>query len=173
MSKFVTAVAWMWLLWVAGAHAQSTQGLISGRIVDSQSGRPVAGNARWTRIARDWRASTLASFRTGFPYTVYSAFQIVGVANRRPNLVKPDAIYQRTEVSGGASLLNSAAFAEPAAGNGNLGLNSLGGPGLFNIDVSLDRAIPLSGSARPGACTSARTPSTSSTTRTWAIRTRS
>ena len=79
----------------------------------------------------------------GFPYTVYSSNQVAGVANRRANLVNPAAIFQDAQVPGGKQLLNRAAFGEPTSGNGNLGRNSLGGPGLFNIDISLDRAIPL------------------------------
>jgi hypothetical protein len=97
----------------------------------------------WTWIARDWSVSTLESFRTGFPYTVYSGNQVSGIANRRANLVNPSAIFLDTSVPGGEQLLNRAAFGEPLSGNGNLGRNSLGGPGLFNIDISLDRAIPL------------------------------
>lgn len=101
------------------------------------------GAGWWKWIARDWRVATLESFRSGFPYTVYSANQTSGIANRRANLVNPAAIFQDTSVPGGEQILNPAAFGEPATGNGNLGRNALGGPGLFNIDVSLDRAIPL------------------------------
>ena len=101
------------------------------------------GTGGWKQVAREWRVATLASFRTGFPFTVYSANQIGGLANRRADLVNPSAIYQSNSVIGGESLLNREAFGEPVAGNGNLGRNSLSGPGLFNIDVSLDRAIPL------------------------------
>jgi hypothetical protein len=105
---------------------------------------PAPGGAGWWKwIARDWRVATLESFRSGFPYTVYSSNQVAGVANRRANLVNPAAIFQNAQVPGGEQLLNRAAFGEPTVGNGNLGRNSLGGPGLFNIDVSLDRAIPL------------------------------
>jgi hypothetical protein len=101
------------------------------------------GAGWWKWIARDWRVATLESFRSGFPYTVYSANQVGGIANRRANLVSPAAIFLDTGVPGGEQLLNRDAFGEPVTGNGNLGRNSLGGPGLFNIDVSLDRAIPL------------------------------
>jgi hypothetical protein len=98
----------------------------------------------WMWIARDWRVSTLASFRMGFPYSVYSSSPSSGGAvNQRANVVDPGAIYRRSAVAGGELLLNRAAFADPVSGPGNLGRNSLGGPGLFNIDVSLDRAIPL------------------------------
>lgn len=41
-------------------------------------------------------------------------------------------------------LLNASAFANPPPGsNGDLGRNSLAGPGLINIDVSLNRSIPV------------------------------
>jgi hypothetical protein len=116
------------------------QNLVFSAIGDLPAPR---GSGGWKQIAREWRVATLASFRTGFPFTVYSANQIRGIANRRAELVNPAAIYQRNAVSGGESLLNRAAFGEPASGNGNLGRNSLSGPGLMNIDVSLDRAIRL------------------------------
>jgi hypothetical protein len=102
------------------------------------------GNALWTWIARDWRVSTLASFRTGFPYTVYSSSPSSGGAvNQRADFVNPGAIFQPSASGGGVLLLNRNAFADPLSGAGNLGRNSLGGPGLFNIDLSLDRSIPL------------------------------
>jgi hypothetical protein len=50
---------------------------------------------------------------------------------------------ERIPVPGGEQLLNPAAFADPTSGVGNLGRNSIAGPGLFNIDVSLNRSIPM------------------------------
>jgi hypothetical protein len=94
-------------------------------------------------LLRDWRVATVESFRSGFPYTVYASNQVSGIANRRANLVNPAAIFQDSTAPGGKQLLNRAAFADPISGNGNLGRNALGGPGLFNIDASLDRAIPI------------------------------
>jgi hypothetical protein len=101
------------------------------------------GAGWWKWIGRDWRVATIQSYRSGFPYTVYSGNQISGIANRRANLANPAAIFLDTNVPGGEQLLNRDAFGEPATGNGNLGRNALGGPGLFNVDVSLDRAIPF------------------------------
>ena len=100
---------------------------------------PVSSRFRW--LLRDWRLATLASFRTGLPYTVYAATGVTGIVNRRADLVNPARARTETEAPGGRALLNRAAFADPAALNGNLGRNSFAGPGLFNIDLSLNRAI--------------------------------
>jgi hypothetical protein len=97
----------------------------------------------WTRLASDWRVATLASFRTGFPFTVYAYNPPTGVMNARADLVEPGNVYQRSAAAGGAWLLNPHAFANPVSGPGTLGRNALYGPGLFNIDCSLDRELPL------------------------------
>ena len=94
-------------------------------------------------LLRDWRLATLESFRSGFPFTVYAAGCPSQIVNCRADLVNPAAVHERTPVPGGEQLLNPAAFADPISGTGNLGRNSIAGPGLLNIDVSLNRSIPL------------------------------
>jgi hypothetical protein len=105
-------------------------------------------NSKAGVLFRDWRISQLAAFRTGFPYTVIGS----GVAanglsqplNNRPDLVNPSGAETDVDVTGGRRLLNSSAFRNAAPGQiGNLGRNAFTGPGLFNLDVSLARAIPV------------------------------
>jgi hypothetical protein len=101
------------------------------------------GASHFARLLRDWRFATLDSFRSGFPYTVYASVCGTQVVNCRADLVS-QAISERSATSGGELLLNSAAFANPPTGsNGNLGRNSLAGPGLLNIDASLNRSIAV------------------------------
>ena len=111
--------------------------LVLTSIVDLPS---PGGASRLAWLGRDWRFATLASFRTGFPYSVYGT-DAVGIENGRANVVNPSAATQERPGPGGQYLLNSAAFSDPVTTNGNLGRNSLGGPGLFNIDLSLNRAF--------------------------------
>jgi hypothetical protein len=91
-------------------------------------------------LTRDWRFSTLASFRSGFPYTVYGSSPL-SIVNGRANLINPSATKESIPAPGGQMLLNPAAFSDPTSGIGNLGRNAFVGPGLFNIDVSLNRAF--------------------------------
>jgi hypothetical protein len=98
---------------------------------------------RWAWPLRDWRFSTLSSFRSGFPYTVYASGGPLDVVNQRADLVNPGATAGNVSVPGGEQVINPAAFAEPLGANGNLGRNALQGPGLLNIDVSLNRSIRM------------------------------
>jgi len=113
------------------------QNLVISAIVNLPS---PGGNSPLTWLTRDWRFATLASFRSGFPYTVYGASP-AGIVNGRANLVNPSAATLSTPGPGGQYLLNPAAFADATTGAGNLGRNSFAGPGLFNIDLSLNRAF--------------------------------
>jgi hypothetical protein len=109
-------------------------------------------------LFRDWRISQLAAFRSGFPYTVLGGTaQGNGLAqpiNNRPDLQNPSGAETDVPAIGGRTLLNEGAFRNAAPGQvGNLGRNSLVGPGLFNFDVSLARSIPLRGLGEGGKIT--------------------
>jgi hypothetical protein len=98
-----------------------------------------SSRSRWLWLARDWRVAGLASFRAGFPYTVYASDSGTEILNQRANLMGPPAT--DTPVDGGRSLLNVSAFANPATGVGNVGRNSFAGPGLMNLDFSINRSF--------------------------------
>jgi hypothetical protein len=111
--------------------------VLSGIVeVPSSGGRGLAG-----ALTRNWRISSLAAFRSGFPYTVFA--QNTGtILNNRASLVVADPFVNR-EVAGGRLLLDPSAFARPATGEvGNLGRNAFLGPGFYNIDASLSRSFP-------------------------------
>lgn len=116
------------------------QNLVLSAIVNLPQPR---GASPFAWLLRDWRVATLESYRSGFPYTVYASGCSPQVLNCRADLVNPGAAMERSPVPGGEQLLNPAAFADPTSGVGNLGRNSIAGPGLFNIDVSLNRSIPM------------------------------
>ena len=101
-------------------------------------------------LFRDWIVGGLAAFRSGFPYTVINNASAVipgsGVLlNPRPDLIDPKQAVLSDPISipGGKQLLNPAAFAGVLDRLGTLGRNSLIGPGLYNIDISLGRSFAL------------------------------
>lgn len=97
-------------------------------------------------ILRGWSINGLFTARSGLPYNVtISEFTAFGssVAFRRPNLTG-QPLYIDAPVATGRQL-NPAAFnfAVPAGQIGNLGRNALRGPGVFQVDMGLQRSIPL------------------------------
>ena len=111
-------------------------------------------------VFRDWRFAQVAAFRTGFPYTVFApsraAFGQAQVINQRADIVDPALTQIGTgmPVPGGVVLLSEEGFAAPGRGLlGNSGRNAFRGPGLFSIDVSLSRSVPLSRLGESGRLT--------------------
>ena len=99
-------------------------------------------------LFRGWIVSGLAAFRAGLPYTVIdNASPVLAgsgtLINPRPNLVEPNAavLSSPVPIAGGEQLLNPAAFAGVSDAMGTLGRNSLIGPGIYNIDLSLGRSF--------------------------------
>jgi hypothetical protein len=71
------------------------------------------------------------------------------ILNQRANLVNPSEVNADQAVSGGVRLLNAAAFANAAPSTlGNVGRNSLIGPGFYNVDLSLARSFSAGESRR-------------------------
>ena len=94
---------------------------------------PFKGN----RLVSGWRLATIFSAQTGNPFTVVLArATTTGTAN----VVRPDLVAPVT-ISGDPSqwITNAAtAFSLPAVGSfGNLGRNTIYGPGFTNVDLSL------------------------------------
>jgi hypothetical protein len=106
------------------------------------------GGLSW--LTRDWMVAGLTAFRSGFPYTLVSPTDVAApgaglILNNRPNLLAPGAakLAEPADIPGGKQLLNPAAFQAAAPSTlGNLGRNSLAGPGFYNLDVSLSRFFP-------------------------------
>lgn len=100
-------------------------------------------------LFRSWIVAGLAAFRSGLPYTVIdNASPIISgdgvVINPRPNLINPNPVLANPiPIPGGEQLLNPAAFAGVTNAVGTLGRNSLIGPGIYNIDLSLARTFAL------------------------------
>jgi len=103
-------------------------------------------------VARNWKVSGIAAFRSGFPYSVLSVttnFPTNGnglVEDQRANILYPGAVLTtRTPITGGVQMLDPAGFAEPSDPGivGNTGRNAFRGPGLYNSDISLSRAFRI------------------------------
>ncbi len=111
-------------------------------------------------VFRDWRFAQVTAFRTGFPYTVFAperaAFGQGQIINQRADIVDTNLtrIGKGTPAPGGVVLLSEEGFAVPGRGLlGNSGRNAFCGPGLFSIDVSLSRSVPLSRLGESGRLT--------------------
>jgi hypothetical protein len=93
-----------------------------------------------SRAVSGWTLSTIIALQSGFPFSPQLGYNPTGSGDTR-NPVRPDInpnfrgnLYPRTS----QQFFNPAAFLAPAYGTvGNLGRDTLTGPGLANADVSV------------------------------------
>ena len=108
------------------------------------------------RVVSGWTLASIANLQTGFPFSPQLGYNPTGSGDTR-NPVRPDrnagfngAVY----TSGGTArrvtqFFNPNAFTAPAYGTvGNLGRDSLRGPGYADWDLSLSKATQVSESVR-------------------------
>ena len=101
-------------------------------------GRPVGiENRVLNAVAGGWQIGGILTYQTGFPITVqFGQDQSrTGAGFDRPNAtgIDPNNINRTT-----AKYFNTAAFVlQPLGTYGNVGRNTLQGPGIFNLDASL------------------------------------
>ena len=105
------------------------------------------GHSLLGRIAGNWELAPLIRATSGAPLTINSgkdnSLTAMNPVTDRPNLILPNAVYNST-IGPSLQWLNPAAFAtNPTGTYGNLGRDSLRGPGTFNFDVSLSRRFKL------------------------------
>ncbi len=113
----------------------------------------VPAPASWTGavagLLKGWQLNNVTTLQTGQPFTVRLGFNRSGnlnttsfSMNERPDL-KPG--FSSNPILGGPDRYwDINAFALPDAGTrGNLGRNTLTGPGLISSDLSLIKAVPL------------------------------
>jgi hypothetical protein len=91
------------------------------------------------KLVSGWQLASLAIFHTGIADTVYIGSNTYGngnFTNQRPNAVAGVSQYAANQTIN--NWLNPAAFSLPAAGTfGNLGRNTVFGPGFAQADLSL------------------------------------
>ena len=113
---------------------------------------PGLGNGIAKSVTRDWQVSPIISLFTGNPIQITDGkdISLSGQGLDRPNVVLPDQVYASPKSP--AAYLNPAAFM--CAGSnaactifsgqfGNLGRNSVYGPGQRNFDVAVSRKFSL------------------------------
>ena len=122
---------------------------------------PFGGGKRWlnqglaAHLAGGWQVSLIHSMQTGFPFTVNLAGDTAGIGGGTGAiLIRPNAVpgqnwklpaNERTT----ARWFNTAALvAPPAFAFGNVGRNTVIGPGLLNFDFMLARSFRLAESVR-------------------------
>jgi hypothetical protein len=114
-------------------------------------GRPLQGNASpfWNAIFGGWQLSGIGRVRTGLPLNVTLSRSASALpdginSSQRPDYVAGQSLYP----AAGQTVqlwLNPYAFTAPKSGVwGNAGRNLLRAPGIWQIDTSLEKRIPLS-----------------------------
>ncbi len=97
-------------------------------------------------LVSGWSVASLGLIHTGIPFTVTIGTNTFGngnLTNQRPNAVAGVDPYATNKSVNG--WLNPAAFSMPAAGTfGNLGRNTVYGPGFANVDFSLLKTTKFS-----------------------------
>jgi len=103
-----------------------------------------------SKVLGGWETSGIVTVQTGFPFTANLRGDTAGVgAGTGGIFVRPIAVPGATwqlasDLRSTAHFFNTAAFLQPAAGTfGNVGRNTLIGPGLTNADLVLSRYIRL------------------------------
>jgi hypothetical protein len=100
-----------------------------------------------SRILSGWELAGIASARTGLPVNITmtrkaTALPDGNTSSQRPNLVPGVPIYATNQTIG--NWFNPAAFALPANGTwGNLGRYIANGPGMYEIDSSLQKRFRI------------------------------
>ncbi len=110
---------------------------------------PTLGREAWERVlSRGWRFSTIYQAQTGFPFTVSvfgdtaNAGTILGDNPVRANYTGQPVFPSGTRTAD--RWLNPTAFATPPAFTfGNLGRNTVYGPGLQLLDIAVARSFAL------------------------------
>jgi len=112
--------------------------------------------AKGGRLVSGWSLSTIATLQTGFPFSPQLGYNPTGSGDSR-NPVRPSLnpnfngkLYPGGSTSAKvAQFFNPAAFSAPAYGTvGNLGRDTLTGPGYNDWDLSLLKATKLTEKAR-------------------------
>ena len=110
---------------------------------------PAFKTADWRRtLTRNWRLSTIYQVQSGFPFTISvfgdtaNAGAIVGENPIRANYTEQAVFGSLTRTT--AEWFNPAAFSTPAAYTfGNVGRNTVYGPGMQTMDLALARSFEL------------------------------
>jgi hypothetical protein len=119
---------------------------------DVPFGRGMAFGSDWhpvlNAVAGNWRISGMLTLRSGFPLTI-TALDRSGTVSGGPRADRAGDGEGTRKAGPGASWFDKSAFRQPVAGTfGNSGVGVVRGPGLRNLDVSLQKSFPVAESKR-------------------------
>ena len=105
----------------------------------------------WTKVAsrltNGWQLNALLTFTTGSPVSILAGTNVSGTSegkDRADVVADPFANVPVLTNTRAVQYFNPAAFAKPAAGTfGNVGRDSLYGPGFGSVDFSVFKKIPI------------------------------
>ena len=134
-------------------------------------GKPMLSQGPLSWLVGNWQLNYIMQVRSGQPYNLQVTGDVANLKGSaanigtyaRPNIVgdpfKAGAVAANSDpgchatisqggkapdvVGNSASFFNPCAFAVPSGSFGNLGRNTFRGPGVFNMDTSLFKTIPL------------------------------
>lgn len=122
---------------------------------------PFGADGRWARdgvgaaVLGNWQIAGIYTLQSGFPFTVNLRGDTAGIGGGTGGiLVRPNAVPGVDPVlppsqRGGGMYLNTQAFtAPPAFTFGNVGRNTVIGPGYANLDLALIRTVGFGGTRR-------------------------
>jgi hypothetical protein len=100
------------------------------------------GGGKAAQLTGGWQIGMVASYASGIPFTPFIGYDYAGDGSSDPNAQKPDwapGFNADNVITGDPNnWFNANAFVLPPAGEyGNVGRNSLRGPDLKNVDLSL------------------------------------
>jgi hypothetical protein len=103
---------------------------------------PRFSNRALRMVASDWQVSSIITAKSAQFFTVTTGVDNAlngETAIQRPNLVNTNPYPANQSVT---NWISASAFAAPAPGTiGNLGINNMKGPGIFQFDMSLSRTF--------------------------------
>ncbi|MBI3697288.1 MAG: TonB-dependent receptor [Acidobacteria bacterium] len=95
------------------------------------------------KILGNWQLGGIVTFRSGFPLTI-NALDRSGTVSRGPRADRVANGAGKREVGPGKAWFDTGAFKQPVAGTlGNSGVGVVRGPGLKNLDLSVQKSIPV------------------------------
>jgi len=105
---------------------------------------PQFSNPALRILGSKWQVAPILSIRSAQLFSVYAGTDraLTTVLDQPPDLVNPNAIYPKHQTA--SNWINASAFAPAAPGTyGNLGHNSMKGPGTFQLNLALSRNFTI------------------------------
>jgi hypothetical protein len=111
-------------------------------------GRKYLNNSVVGSIIGGWDMNTITTYYSGKPFQITDSSQTGYGDTVVPNQISQPALSGTRYLSAGATfpnyIVNNGNYTKSVTNsNGNVGRNSVRGPGYFNLDVGLTRNIPI------------------------------